>query len=134
MPLPPPTIGNTAFKDLVLEAAEYGFYRIENPNDVVPHMYANLKQVIQNGIPITLPFVVKLFFGVINFTLKILSRDYQNIGETHMLPTSNIDLSSETTVNSLTAYKLAQEAQHRSHALPVPLKRAIPNQLILDAF
>ncbi|MCH9621086.1 MAG: hypothetical protein S4CHLAM20_05020 [Chlamydiia bacterium] len=108
----PPTIGNTAFKDLVLKVAEYGFYRIENPNDVVPHMYANLKQVIQEGIPITLPFIVKLFFGTINTILKLLCRDYQNIGDTHMLLTSNIDLNTEASIDSLTAYKLAQEAQH----------------------
>jgi hypothetical protein len=81
----PPTSGNQAFKTLVEEAASYGFYRIVNPNDIVPFFCDGILELIKENLPIKIPILIKGLFLFIHLLLKILRKKYIRIGETHLL-------------------------------------------------
>ena len=82
----PPTSGNKAFKTLVEGAASYGFYRIVNPNDIVPFFCDGFLELIKENLPIKIPILIKGLFVFIHLLLKILRKKYIRIGETHLLP------------------------------------------------
>ncbi|MCH9621085.1 MAG: hypothetical protein S4CHLAM20_05010 [Chlamydiia bacterium] len=108
----PVSIGNTDFKTLVEEAAEYGIYRIVNPKDIVPHLYADIPLIIQKNIPIKVPLRIKIKFYFVYYLLKLLGRDYQHIGEPILLNESTIDMSNASTLEKVLHYEYVQLKQH----------------------
>lgn len=82
----PPTAGNEDFKTLTEAASSYGFYRVVNPNDIVPYFNDQISTVLKNNIPIKIPVAVAFVYQARKELLDVLGLKYVSIGETHLLP------------------------------------------------
>ncbi|MCH9621084.1 MAG: hypothetical protein S4CHLAM20_05000 [Chlamydiia bacterium] len=82
----PPTIGNQDFATMIDRTAEFGYYRVINPLDLIPYAYANLDEAMEDNIPTPVPFRFKILFHLVNFILKRLGRKFVPVGETITLP------------------------------------------------
>ena len=80
-----PSIGNHDFSTLVEEIAEYGFYRIVNPLDIVTYAYADLPSVVKHRIPTKVPLRLRIIYRIFSFLLKLFKRKFSPIGETIFL-------------------------------------------------
>ena len=108
----PPSIGNQHFATLVDQAPTFGLYRVINPRDLIPHAYADILEVISEGIPTTVPFFLKVIFYAIHKILNFLGRDFTHVGETIILENDITETCDTSFIGRLFKYSCEVGNQH----------------------